>query len=168
MVSVSEDVVKWVLSPYGDQNFDSVSMVQSTVVDSEYAAQRVWLHEIQQELAANGHRLPPTGAVNVQIQFVNNAASSVSDTQPTQEVVTTRNCTQTIKKKIICWKVRIFYGMLAISILTVAVGAVFLMLKGNGKIEKTTSGTPALAPTLLGGMFIIATALHYILLLLIK
>lgn len=166
MTADSENAIKWALSPSDDQNFDSVSMRHSTIVDSEYAAERIWLHEMQHEHALNCHRLPPTGPVIIQIQMMTNATSSASDTQPTQEVVTATTCTQTIKKKIISWKVKIFYGILAISILTVAVAAVFSMLQDNGKKEMPTLGMPAmapdLAPTLLGGMFYLASALYFI------
>lgn len=84
----SEDHEEWALSPYDDQSFDSVSMVQSTVVDSEYAANQVWAHELQQELGLYGLRLVPTGPTSAQIQMMKGATLSANVTQLIREFVT--------------------------------------------------------------------------------
>lgn len=78
-----------------------------------------------------------TGPFNVQIQMVNNADLPASVTQQTQEVVTTK----TKEKKTFGWKLKMFYGILAIFIPIAAVSVVFSMQ------ATTETTTPLEMPT---------------------
>lgn len=120
----SEGSEEQALCPYDDENFDSVSMGQSTVV-SEVAAGRIWEHELQRELNLNDHRSPPAVPINVQTQLVTNVTLSASDAKNS--------------------KVKIFYGILGILIFTAVVAAAFSMMSSEGgdgpDIQTTTPET---------------------------
>lgn len=135
MPAVSINTIDWPLCPYDDENFDSVSIGQSSVVDSDYAANRIRLHETQREFSSSDQRLIPIGQVNLQIELVNTLNISTSETQPLQEAVATNT-----RKRKIGRKMKIFYGILAVLILTDVIAAVFSMLSDSWENKMTTPG----------------------------
>lgn len=68
--------IDWSLNPGDDENFDSVSMQQSSVVDSDYAANQIWMHELKRALALNGQNVAG-GTLNFQFEVVNNTNVNV-------------------------------------------------------------------------------------------
>lgn len=80
MATFSEAILDWPIGPYEDHNFDSVSMQQASVVDSDCATNQNWMHKLKRVLASDANR-PDEKAVNVQIQVVTNTTVSASETR---------------------------------------------------------------------------------------
>lgn len=139
MSTVSGAAVEWPLSPYDDDNFESISMGTSTVVDSEYAARKIWMSELQRELVKR-NQLLPGGSMNVQIQVVNNSTSVTSGARNVEEIVATKDPEKKINrdhtdlgKKINPedtgrWKNQVFFVLVAILVLTAVSVVVLWML----------------------------------------
>lgn len=104
-MSFYETLVDW---PYDDDNFDAVSNQSSAVVSSEYAANRIWIDELQHTLDSTNPRLP-VGSTNIQIQVVNNRTSSTNEDHPIEEIVPTINFVSRSRSG---WEKLIYYGRL--------------------------------------------------------
>lgn len=81
-----------------DYDFDSVSRRSSTVVDSDYAAERVRYHELNHQFRVPIEQTATTNAINIQIQVQNNRAIATSEVNSVERVTYGEN----VKEKINC------------------------------------------------------------------
>lgn len=140
MTTDDEPFEDWTIRPYDDQNFDSVSMQQSTCIDSDYVANQVWMHELKRALDSDELEGSASKAVNVQIQVVSNA--TVSPSKPQTEVIATGNHEKEKTKfnaKKYFFKLTSLYVL--ITLILIAVVIVTVLLVGNKSNENANGNS---------------------------
>lgn len=150
MPFLSEAIGEWSLGPYEDHNFDSVSMQQSTVIDSDYVANKIWMHELNHalELDAEG---TPRKSVNVQIEVV--SKTTVSSDIPRAEAVSTAPSEKEKRNRVVLKYSSLLkkvYTSLSLLIIAAVVVVVVVLSMGNKKENKENKDSEAEAQTTQG------------------
>lgn len=146
MSHVFEASGEFALSPY-DNDFDSVSMRSSTVVDSDYAADQVRRYERSHQFRVPIDQSAPSNAINVQIHVLNNGTSATGEVKSAGKVIS-RNSEEKFrcvsrsrqqKLQIICL---LIISLIIVVLVVTSVYGFFEKTHVNNKNFERTSGLP--------------------------